>query len=246
VASVPLVRMPPGTSTLELLEEVAQGRLDYALVESTRFTLARRFYPQIDVAFNVGKPVDYAWLVAAIDKKPIMEAAKPFFERIRKDGTLKRLVDRYYGHALRMNSIDSGALLDKIPQLLPRLKPFFIEAENASRIQTILEAEHTGQVQGGVFAEAEAGVDERAVAELAGGLGGGVAGDAGDVNRRLAVVGLVQALVGAVEAKVGEVEAEDGVGLVVDGLGLGEFLGEVTAHAEGLCALARAEDVGVG
>ena len=134
ISSVPLVRMPPGTSTLELLDEVAQGRLDYALVESTRFTLARRFYPQIDVAFNVGKPVDYAWLVAAIDKKPIMEAAKPFFERIRKDGTLKRLVDRYYGHALRMNSIDSGALLDKIPAVLPKLKPFFQEAEAASGI----------------------------------------------------------------------------------------------------------------
>ena len=135
VASVPLVRMPPGTSTLELLDEVAQGRLDYALVESTRFTLARRFFPQIDVAFNVGKPVDYAWLVAGgIDRARIMEAAKPFFERIRKDGTLKRLVDRYYGHALRMNSIDSGTLLDKIPAVLPKLKPFFVEAENASGV----------------------------------------------------------------------------------------------------------------
>jgi membrane-bound lytic murein transglycosylase F len=134
VASVPLVRMPPGTSTLEMLQEVAQGRLDYALVESTRFTLARRFFPQIDVAFNVGKPVDYAWLVSTVDKKKIMEAAKPFFERIRKDGTLKRLVDRYYGHALRMNSIDSGALLEKIPTVLPKLKPFFQEAEEASGV----------------------------------------------------------------------------------------------------------------
>jgi membrane-bound lytic murein transglycosylase F len=134
IASVPLVRMPPGTSTVELLDEVAQGRLDYALVESTRFTLARRFFPQIDVAFNVGKPVDYAWLVSTVDKKRIMEAAKPFFERIQKDGTLKRLVDRYYGHALRMNSIDSGALLDKIPAILPKLKPFFQEGEEASGV----------------------------------------------------------------------------------------------------------------
>ena len=48
------------------LEQVAKERLDCALVESTRFTLARRFFPQIDVAFNVGKPIDYAWLVATI------------------------------------------------------------------------------------------------------------------------------------------------------------------------------------
>jgi membrane-bound lytic murein transglycosylase F len=47
---------------------------------------------------------------------------------------LKRLVDRYYGHALRMNSVDSGALLEKIPTLLPTLKPHFREAETLSGV----------------------------------------------------------------------------------------------------------------
>jgi membrane-bound lytic murein transglycosylase F len=134
IASVPLERLPPGTSTVELLDQVASGKLDYALVESTRFTLARRFYPQVDVAFNVGKPLDYAWLVSTVDKKAVVDAAARFFERIRRDGTLKRLVDRYYGHALRMNSVDSGTLLERIPLLLPTLKPFFEEAEAASGI----------------------------------------------------------------------------------------------------------------
>ena len=134
IASVPLERLPPGTSTVELLDEVAKGRLPYALVESTRFTLARRFFPQLEVAFNVGKPLDYAWLVSTVDKKAIVDAATPFFERIRMDGTLKRLVDRYYGHALRMNSVDSGALLEKIPATLPALKPHFQEAELLSGV----------------------------------------------------------------------------------------------------------------
>jgi membrane-bound lytic murein transglycosylase F len=134
IATLPLERLPPATSTAELLEEVAQGKLDFALVESTRFTLARRFYPQLEVAFNVGKPLDYSWLVSTVDKRAILDAAAPFFERMKKDGTLKRLVDRYYGHALRMNSIDSGALLEKIPAALPTLKPFFQEAEALSGV----------------------------------------------------------------------------------------------------------------
>lgn len=140
IASMPLERLPPAASTLELLEQVAKGRLDYALVESTRFTLARRFFPQLEVSFNVGKPLDYAWLVSPVDKKPILEAAVPFFERIRKDGTLKRLVDRYYSHALRMNALDSGALLEKIPTVLPQLKPYFQEAEALSGIDWRLVA----------------------------------------------------------------------------------------------------------
>src|SRR5258708_4766666 len=137
---VPVERLPPGTSTADLLEQVVKGRLDCALVESTRYTLARRYFPQLEVAFNVGKPVDYAWLVSTVDKKRIMEAAVPFFERIRKDGTLKRLIDRYYGHALRFSAIDAGAFLEQIAAQLPGLKAHFIEAERLSGVDWRLVA----------------------------------------------------------------------------------------------------------
>ncbi len=137
---VPIERLPPATSTADLLEEVVKGNLDYALVESNRFTLARRFFPQLDVALNVGKPVDYAWLFSTVDKKRLEESAKPFFERLQKDGTLKRLVDRYYGHAAKLSALDSGALLEKIASDLPRLKPVFQDAERVSGIDWRLVA----------------------------------------------------------------------------------------------------------
>ena len=127
-------RLPPATSTADLLEELAEQKVDYALVESNRFTLARRYFPQLEVAFALGKPAEYGWLISTVDKKRIEEAAKPFFERIRKDGTLKRLVDRYYGHATRITALDSGALIQKIESTMPALKPHFQEAEQASGI----------------------------------------------------------------------------------------------------------------
>jgi len=127
-------RLAPGTSTADLLERVAGGSLDYALVESTPFTLARRYFPQLEVAFNVAKPVEYAWLVSPVDKRRILSAAIPFFERIRKDGTLKRLVDRYYGHATRITAVDSVTLIERIATQLPKLKPHFEEAERVSGI----------------------------------------------------------------------------------------------------------------
>jgi membrane-bound lytic murein transglycosylase F len=132
--TIPIERLPPGTSTSDMLDMVMKQKLDCALVESTRYTLARRFFPEVDVVFNLGKPVDYAWLVAAGDKKRILDAAGPFFERIRKDGTLKRLIDRYYGHALRFTAVDASALMDQIDTQLPRLKPYFVEAEMASGV----------------------------------------------------------------------------------------------------------------
>jgi membrane-bound lytic murein transglycosylase F len=138
--AVPLERLPPGTEITELLERVRNGTLDYALVESNRFTLVRKFFPQLDVALPVGKPLDYAWLVSGVDKKRILEAAKPFFERIAKDGTLKRLVDRHYGHAARISPVDSTKLLDLIARQLPELKPYFEEGEKASGVDWRLVA----------------------------------------------------------------------------------------------------------
>ncbi len=131
---VPIERLSPGTSTTELLEGVAQGSLDCALVESTRFTLARRFFPQLEPAFTVGKPLEYAWLISTVDKKRILAAAGPFFERIRKDGTLQRLIDRYYSHAMHFSAIDATALLEQVATQLDKLKPHFVEAEIASGI----------------------------------------------------------------------------------------------------------------
>jgi membrane-bound lytic murein transglycosylase F len=133
-------RMPAATTTADLLERIEKGELDFGMVESNRFTLARRHYPQIEVLFNVGKPVNYAWLLSRVDSKAVHAKIGPFFQRIHKDGTLKRLVDRYYGHATRLTAIDSGTLIDRIGTDLPGLKPHFLEAEAASGIDWRLVA----------------------------------------------------------------------------------------------------------
>lgn len=130
--SVPIERLPLGTSTVDLLARVAEGGLDFALVESSRFTLLRKHFPVLDSAFEVGNPAEYAWLFAAVDKKRLLAAATPFFERIAKDGTLKRLVDRHYGHAARITAIDAGTLIQRTATLLPALKSHFEAAEAAT------------------------------------------------------------------------------------------------------------------
>jgi membrane-bound lytic murein transglycosylase F len=130
--STPVERMPPHTPTEDLLESLAAGQFDFALVESTRFLLLKKHFPSLDVAFNIGKPVDYAWRVGLVDQQAILDKAKAFIERISKDGTMKRLIERYYAHATRISAIDSGTLLERISTTLPKLKPWFEEGERLS------------------------------------------------------------------------------------------------------------------
>lgn len=133
-ATLPAVieRLPPDTSPEDLLQRVADGRLDGALVDSARFIVARKHFPELDVAFDVGKPVDFAWRVGGVDQKRLLDRMKGFFARIAKDGTLKRLADRHFAHAARLSAIDAGTFLERINTTLPRLKPHFLEAERVS------------------------------------------------------------------------------------------------------------------
>jgi membrane-bound lytic murein transglycosylase F len=125
-------RLPAGSAVEDLLERVADARLDAALVDATRFTVARKHFPQLDVAFNIGKPVAYAWCVGGVDRTILLEKMKAFFARIARDGTLARLVDRWFAHAARISAVDSGALLERINSVLPKLRPHFLEAEAVS------------------------------------------------------------------------------------------------------------------
>lgn len=127
-----LERLPPDTPPEELLQRLADGELDAALLDSARFTVVRKHFPQLDAAFDVGKPLDYAWRVGTVDQKMLLERMRVFFARIEKDGTLKRLADRHFAHAARITAIDAGTLLERINTMLPRLRTHFLEAERIS------------------------------------------------------------------------------------------------------------------
>jgi membrane-bound lytic murein transglycosylase F len=126
--------LPEGTPPDELLAWLERGDADYAIVDSLLFSTGRKFHPELDFAFTIGKPQQYAWPFAANDAGVLVPKAKAFFERIKRDGTLKHLVDKYYAHVSRMSAIDASTLLERVVTLLPRLRGNFQQAQDASGV----------------------------------------------------------------------------------------------------------------
>jgi membrane-bound lytic murein transglycosylase F len=124
--------LPPDTSPEDLLQRVVDGRLDGAIIDSARFGVERKHFPQLEVAFDVGKPVEFAWRVGYVDRSLLLDKMKVFFARIERDGTLRRLAERHFAHVTRISPIDSGTLLERVNTVLPKLKPLFQEAERVS------------------------------------------------------------------------------------------------------------------
>lgn len=118
----------------ELLDKVATNGLDAVIVDSNIVDVVQNFHPNLGVAFEFGKPEQLAWAFPKNADPYLYEKSKLFFKRIQKDGTLKRLTERYYGHVKRLNRPDIVGFLDKMRSTLPRFKHLFQQAQEITGV----------------------------------------------------------------------------------------------------------------
>ena len=118
----------------ELLERVANGDSDYSIADSHFVAMTQNFFPDLGVAFNLGKPEQLAWAFPKDGDPDLFAKAQKFFDRIQKDGTLRRLLDRYYGHIDRLNRIDVVTFLEKMNSTLPSYRKLFQQAQEITDI----------------------------------------------------------------------------------------------------------------
>ena len=113
----------------ELLEKVANGEVDYSVADSHFISLSQNFFPDLGIAFDLGSPEQLAWAFPKNGDPYIVAQTQKFFSRIQSDGTLRRLLDRYYGHIQRLNHMDVVTFLEKMNTTLPTYRKLFQRAQ---------------------------------------------------------------------------------------------------------------------
>jgi membrane-bound lytic murein transglycosylase F len=111
-----------------LLYLVSEGLLDYTIVQSDQMLRMRRFYPNLQVAFDVGKPRDLAWAFAQGEDSSLYDEAVRFFEEIKQNKLLDQLIDRYYGHSASYDAALDSSLRVHYQKRLPKYKRLFQKA----------------------------------------------------------------------------------------------------------------------
>jgi len=114
-----------GVESEELLYLVWQQLYDYTIADSNELIINRRYYPELHPAFAISKPKSLAWAFARSDDSSLYDAAVAFFDKIRKDGTLNQLIDRYYGHIGEFDYVGTRRYQAHIDQRLPTYREFF-------------------------------------------------------------------------------------------------------------------------
>ncbi len=119
---------------LDLLEAVAEQRIEMALVDHAVFDIAGNYYPELQGALGIGPPRPIAWLFAPNSDPVLVSKAEAFLVAIQKDGRMARLQDRYFGHVERLNQADIVSFIEKTRTVLPRYRPLFQAAQASTGI----------------------------------------------------------------------------------------------------------------
>ena len=141
-----------------LIADVARGTISYAVVASSDAALARNIYLDFDVAFPAGPRRELAWAVAPAYPE-LRNALDAYFARLRRDGTLARLAERYFGASADVERIDAGVFQERIRKTLPEWRKTFLEAQAKSGIEwRLLAAVAYQESQWDPIATSETGV----------------------------------------------------------------------------------------
>lgn len=112
----------------DLLYQVWSSQLDYTIADSNELVLSQRFYPELRAAFDLSEPQGLAWALPRSNDDSLFTAAESFFERIRNDGTLSHLLEKYYGHLNNFDYVGTRTYMQHITKRLPKYRELFEQA----------------------------------------------------------------------------------------------------------------------
>jgi len=135
-ASIPDLRWDevPVADSMTLLDQLSDGKYDFVMTDSNIVELAQNLSPNIGKAFTLGGPETLAWALPSDTDPLLVNQVHDFFKRINANGSLRILLDRYYGHIERLNQADVFAFLDRRSSVLPQYRDVFHEAQELTGI----------------------------------------------------------------------------------------------------------------
>jgi membrane-bound lytic murein transglycosylase F len=115
-------------TTQDLLAEVGEGNLDCVAANELQFADARNYHPDLVAELDIVPPSQLAWAFPGNVDSDLIKQVQAFFTALQHDGTLHRLLDRYYGHNGRLRKMDAAAFINGINNTLPHFRRMFEEA----------------------------------------------------------------------------------------------------------------------
>ncbi|MFD2179458.1 membrane-bound lytic murein transglycosylase MltF [Veronia pacifica] len=109
----------------ELLKKVSDGSVDFTIADSVDIALIQRTHPNIAVALELSEDEPISWFMKKQTDDSVYALMIEFFGKIKKNGELAQLEEKYFGHVGNFDFVDTRAFLRAIEKKLPKWEPLF-------------------------------------------------------------------------------------------------------------------------
>lgn len=117
-----------------LMEKVWKNNIDYTIVHSHEFQLSRHYFPEVRKAFPINKQISLAWAFPKNSDDSLRIESVRFFEKIKQNGQLAQVLERYYGPTQHFNYFGARKFLIDVEKVLPKYKNWFRRAAMEHKI----------------------------------------------------------------------------------------------------------------
>lgn len=112
----------------ELLQDLVDGKADYAATDDLQYNLALHFQPDLEVVMDLPGTLHIGWCFST-DDKALEEKADAFIKTAAQSGLLARLKDRYFGHLKRVKPTGLAEFFNLMRTDLPHFRKDFQDAQ---------------------------------------------------------------------------------------------------------------------
>ncbi len=122
------------TEMLQLMQMVHEGKADYALIDSTAYTIDRSLYPNARAAFDLTDDEPVAWAFPGHGDASLIKAANRFLRDFEASGDLQQLKTRFYEHTDEFSVGGSQLFMTRVNQRLGDFQALFESAASEHSI----------------------------------------------------------------------------------------------------------------
>ena len=124
-----------------MLEQVWQKKIDCTVADSNIVAVNRRYYPELEVAFDITEPESLVWYMQA-DAQKLAQITKKWFDSLKSSGKHAELLERYYGFIDNFDYVDAKTFERRTKERLPKYQAWFkTAAEQHNLPWTLLAAQ---------------------------------------------------------------------------------------------------------
>ncbi len=117
-----------GSADRDLLQRVAEYKSALAASDTLNFSLALNYFPDLTIVMELPEHIRSGWAVTT-ENAALAGKANAFILAAKKDSSLARLQDRYFGHIQRIKADGVASFIDDIRTILPHYRKTFQAAQ---------------------------------------------------------------------------------------------------------------------